>query len=226
MNWKLPFIIRYLDDKVKEWKNVRGALYIKIKESSFDELILYQRSMKTIVPFSYEYTWEFLTGLHLIKSDEMNEEYRRLYREMKSYECQFEWKSPLILKRFSFKEIDEPFNLSKILPQVKMREDLRTFLMSDKILMKFIKRAKPDKLYLLLDSGLNTTLEDIDIQERILNFYLNPKYITWRVSLIKGPVDEFLQTRRAIRRIYNVLERLNFLLKEFLIKKSSMLINR
>jgi hypothetical protein len=145
----------------------------------------------------------------------MDESSKKLYRFLKRFETQLDWYG-FILRKPRFKTLSGPLSISNILPWVSMRYELATLLNSDKELIKFISRLRPDEIKIILRTDIDTkSILSLDkeyqknaLLKNIFKCYVNPKEIRWETYLIKGPIDEFTCTQKTFTNIYNILNRI------------------
>jgi len=208
-----PLVIKFLSDYVKKWQKTGNTILMTLRNTKLE-------SMRVRFPsifMSFETKTEFSTRLDVVPHDRMDSKNIRLYRRLKGMECQLAYKG--IFQKKPFFEIHDSLKkLRSYLPDLAISPALRDFLSKDKELMSLIKELKPDNVEILL-SSLNpmeilSSKQEDNLIPIIVDFYLNPPFISWEVFVTKMISKGFRMQKKYIN-MMKLVERIVILLNTF-----------
>ncbi|RLE72583.1 MAG: hypothetical protein DRJ45_01615 [Thermoprotei archaeon] len=212
LDLKTPLEVRVLKDKIAEWKSRGGILYIKFKDSYFEDLYIRTQS----ISFSFDVKHIFTVPISIINRGDMNEKYVKLYRILKGMEAQLEYKGIINRKPF-FINLSKLNRLKNFLPDLKISNTLISILNNDKELLELIRKIKPGELTIGLKSMFDTFVYFSASPEAILHseatYYKEPTEIMWlimlSVMLIRGP-----SYKKSLSGIYKILNKISYYTRE------------
>jgi len=223
LDLKTPLEVRVLKDKIAEWKSRGGILYIKFKDSNFEEL--YIRTQP--ISFSFDVKHIFTVPIKIVDKGEMSKRYVKLYRMLKGMEAELEYKGIINRKPF-FINLSKLNRLKTLLPDLRIDNTLVSTLNNDQELLGLIKKIKPGEITIGLKSMFDTFVYFSTSPETILHneatYYQDPAEIMWlielSVMLIRGPAY-----KKSLRSIYTILNRISYYVRNIAEDMASTLEN-
>ncbi|MCD6563795.1 MAG: hypothetical protein J7K23_07790 [Thermoproteales archaeon] len=214
----LDIIYKILKNKINilDKNKERGTLIIRPSNSPFENIYI---SFKPI-PLSLEKLTVFFGEIPI---GEIGTDTSVIYKELKSLECEIDYKG-FLGRKVLFISRKELVNLKDKLKGLKIRKDLTSFLNSDKDLLKEIKKLKIHRLEIKLnvgadvDSSLTEDIKD-DIEKisqlyEISSFYNPPEDIYWNVIIEAYLVRGILYPKK-VATTYQILENIGYKLINF-----------
>lgn len=201
-----PRFVKYLGERVKEWKPTEDGVAVFPREASFE--ILYIRSHR--LGWSLDYKWELSAVSTVFDEKSMNDSRRELYRQLTRMECELSWKG-IFSRKPEFKARERAL---KYLPPLTLDNTLADHLNLTEKVIEAIRKSGVHELYVNTYFEVHRTM---GLTESIKEYYRNPPKIAWVASAFKGPGGE-IREQSIINKIFDALDVLSSELREFTLK--------
>jgi len=218
---RIEAVLSCLKGAVEDWWQAGNLTIAKCKEGYCLDEFLFRRIG---IPLSLDKIWEFTGVIHILRSEEMDEEKGDLYRRFKGMEAELLWKG-LLRKKAVFGISSDLKFLQRYVKNIKIDESLIEDLNRNASLMDLIMKAKPMEMKIYLESFSDETLESAfqylnesdEPREAILKaieaYYHNPKRITWFVKVRQ--IMTGVMNKKKIEYLIKTIEETGSLVRRF-----------